>query len=240
MEKGYIRSGSANIYYEIYGQQNNETVVLLHGNGESSANFKKLIPLIEHKYKIIAVDSRGHGKSDFGKGELSLSAMVLDLENLLIDLGCQRVSIVGFSDGANIGMLFAIKNPDSVKKLVLIGGNYNFRGLTLPTMAMIFAGYWCSVLGGAIDPRNRLNREYLALMYKEPKLKKSALRYIKADTLVIVGTKDMIRYSHAKTMADTIPKAGFKVVEGDHFWVYRNPKEAAEIIDKFLNGGKVD
>ncbi len=234
MKCGYVKSGSANIYYEIYGEQNNEVVVLLHGNGESSANFKKLIPLLKNKYKVIAVDSRGHGKSEFGRGELSLGAMVIDLENILSELGYNSVNIVGFSDGANIGMLFAVKNPDIVKKLVLIGGNYNFRGLKFSTMAMIFVGYWCSVLGGAIDPRNRLNKEYLALMYKEPKIKKNILRYIKSDTLVIVGNKDMIRCSHAKSMADNISKAKLKIVKGDHFWIYRKPNEAAKIINEFL------
>lgn len=238
MKRGYIKSGSANIYYEIYGDINNEVVVLLHGNGESGVNFKKLIPLIDNKYKVIAVDSRGHGKSEFGRAELTLGAMVIDLENVLSELEYKNVNIVGFSDGANIGMLFAIKNPDIVKKLVIIGGNYNFRGLTASAMVMISIGYWCSVLGGVIDPRNRLNKEYMSLMYKEPKLKKNTLRYIKADTLVIVGNKDMIRLSHAKTMADTIPKAKLKVVKGDHFWVYRRPDEAAKVINEFLSNKK--
>ena len=64
--EGYLRSGSANIYYEIFGEENSEAVILLHGNGESGRSFKNLIPLISDKYKVIAIDSRGHGKSEFG------------------------------------------------------------------------------------------------------------------------------------------------------------------------------
>lgn len=236
MKQGIVKSGSANIYYEIHGHsgQNNDVLVLLHGNGESSVRFKDLVPKFADNYKVLAIDSRGHGKSEFGKAELSLGAMVIDLETVLMELGFNRVNIIGFSDGANIAMEFAIKNPDIVNKLVLVGGNYNFRGLTLSTRAMIFAGYWCSVLSSLFDTRNRLNKEYLGLMYKEPKLKRSALRYIKAETLVINSTKDMIRYSHAKAMADTIPKAMLKRVDGDHFWIYRKPAEAYKVIYKFL------
>lgn len=238
MVSGIVRSGSANIYYEIYGEDNKKPLIFLHGNGESSKNFKKLVPYFEKDYKVILIDSRGHGQSEFGKAQLSLGSMVIDLENILLELNINKASIVGFSDGANIAMEFAIKNPDIPSNLVLVGGNYNFRGLTTSTMVMIFIGYWCSVLGGFFDSRNRLNKEYLGLMYHEPKLKRSSLRYIKAKTLVINGTKDMIRGSHAKAMADTIPNATLKKVKGDHFWIYKKPQEAYEVISSFLKKDK--
>ena len=71
-------------------------------------------------------------------------------------------------------------------------------------------------------------------MFKEPNLKRDALKYIKAPALVINGDRDMIKLSHAKAIADTIPKGQLKIVKGDHFWVYRNPQEAAKVIKEFL------
>ena len=79
--EGYIKSGSANIYYEMFGENNKEVVMLLHGNGESGRSFKKLIPLLADTYKVITVDSRGHGKSDFGGNQLSIGTMAVDLVN---------------------------------------------------------------------------------------------------------------------------------------------------------------
>lgn len=232
--EGYLKSGSANIYYEIFGDGNEETIVLLHGNGESGRHFKKLIPLLADKYKLIVIDSRGHGKSDFGGSQLSLGTMAVDLVNVLESLKIQKANIVGFSDGANIAMMTAIKNSDMVKDLVLIGGNYNFWGFKPLTGLMVAIGYYCSFLGAFVDARNRLNKEYFSLMYKEPNLKRENLKYIKAKTLVINSSNDMIRTGHAKAIANTIPNAQLKIVEGDHFWIYKNPEDAAKTIKNFI------
>ena len=232
--EGYLRSGSANIYYEIFGEENSEAVILLHGNGESGRSFKNLIPLISDKYKVIAIDSRGHGKSEFGSGQLSLGTMAVDVVNIIEALGLDKVNIVGFSDGANIAMLVSIKNSELVNKVVLIGGNYNFWGLKPSSALMIAVGYYCSKWGGIVDSRNRFNKEYFSLMFKEPNLKRDALKYIKAPALVINGDRDMIKINHARAIADTIPKGKLKIVKGDHFWVYRNPQEAAKVIKEFL------
>lgn len=236
--EGYIKSGSASIYYEIYGEENSEVIVLLHGNGESCGHFKKLIPFLSDKYKVVVIDSRGHGKSDFGGSQLSLGTMAVDLVNVLVELGLECVNIVGFSDGANIAMLTAIKNSEIVNKVILISGNYNFWGLKPLTGLMIALGYYCSALGSFVDPRNKFNKEYFSLMFKEPNLKRDALKYIKAPALVINGDRDMVKLSHAKSIARTIPNAELKIVKGDHFWVYRNPEEAGKVIKDFI-GGKI-
>lgn len=232
--EGYIKSGSANIYYAIYGEENIEPLVLLHGNGESGQHFKKIVPLLADKYKVVTIDSRGHGKSDFGGNQLSLGTMAVDLVNVIEGLKLGKVNIVGFSDGANIAMLTAIKNSDVVKKAIFVGGNYNFWGLKPFTGLLIAVGYFFSVAGAFFDSRNKFNKEYFSLMLKEPALKKNTLKYIKAPILVVNGNKDMIKISHAKTMADTIPNGKLKIVNGDHFWIYRNPQEASSIIKEFI------
>ncbi len=233
--EGFIKSGSANIYYEIFGEENNDVVILLHGNGESGRNFKNIIPVISDKYKVVTIDSRGHGKSDFGGNQLSLGTMAVDLVNVIEELGLDNVNIVGFSDGANIAMLAAIKNSELINKVILVGGNYNFWGFTPSAAAMIAIGYYCSKLGGIIDSRNRFNKEYFSIMFKEPNLKKEALKYIKVPVLVVNGDKDMVKVSHAKAIANTIPKGQLKIVKGDHFWIYKNPEEAAKVIMDFID-----
>lgn len=232
--EGYVKSGSASIYYAVYGEQNQETLVLLHGNGESGQHFKKLVPLLADKYKVVTIDSRGHGKSDFGGNQLSLGTMAVDLINVIDELKLGRVNIAGFSDGANIAMLAAIKNGEAIKKAVFIGGNYNFWGMKLTSCLLIAAGYFFSAAGSFFDSRNKFNKEYFSLMFKEPALKKNALKYIKSPVLVINSSRDMVRTSHAKAMADTIPDGKLKIVNGDHFWVYRNPEEASKVIKEFI------
>lgn len=235
MKSGVKQSGSANIYYEFYGEENDKVLVLLHGNGESGRNFKKHIEILKDRYKLLVIDSRGHGKSEFGKAQLSLGTMSVDLVNVIESFGFDKVNIAGFSDGANIAMLTAIKNHDLIDRLILIGGNYNIHGFKIGTAVMLRIGYWCSCMGAFVSSVNRFNKEYFSLMVKEPNLKKEALSVIKAKTLVINGKHDMIRTSHARAIADTIPDAELKIVEGDHFWIYRNPEEACRVIDEFLS-----
>lgn len=236
--EGYIKSGSANIYYEMFGENNKEVVMLLHGNGESGRSFKKLIPLLADTYKVITVDSRGHGKSDFGGNQLSIGTMAVDLVNVIEALGLECVNLVGFSDGANVSMLTAIKNSELINKVILVSGNYNFWGIKPVSGLMIVVGYYCSLLGGFVDNRNRLNKEYFSLMFKEPNIKREALGYIKSPALVINGNKDMIKISHAKKIAKTIVNSQLKIVDGDHFWIYRKPEEASVVIKEFLNNNK--
>lgn len=95
MQSGYFKSGSASIYYELHGE-GEEVLVLLHGNGGNCKNFKNQIPFFSKKYKILAIDSRGHGESGFGENAISLGAMAMDLENLCDYLGYKKNKYIRF------------------------------------------------------------------------------------------------------------------------------------------------
>lgn len=233
MQSGYFKSGSASIYYELHGE-GEEILVLLHGNGGNCKNFKNQIPFFSKKYKILAIDSRGHEESGFGENAISLGAMALDLENLCDYLGYKKINLLGFSDGANIAMMFAIKNPDMVDKLILVGGNIKFSGLTFTTGLMIMLGYLSSCILSKIDKKLTANKEMFALMVKEPNLKPSMLSIIKSKTLVINGNKDMIKISHAKLITKNIPNAELKIVNGDHFYLFKSPDEFNSLVMEFL------
>ena len=234
MISSFVKSGSANIYYEIYGEPDRPVVVLLHGNGQSMRVYDDLIGKMQNDYCILAIDSRGHGKSEFGKAQLSIGAMAVDLENVLIELNIKNVSIVGFGDGANIAMLFAIKCSDMVDKLVIIGGNYNFRGYSILSRIFLRVGFICSIVGALFDQRNKLNKEYFSLIVKEPNLKKSSLRAIKAKTLIVSAKGDIITQSHSRSMANVISNSQYLSINADRFWIFKDSDRAYKIIDEFL------
>lgn len=71
-------------------------------------------------------------------------------------------------------------------------------------------------------------------MVKEPNLKPSMLNVIKAKTLVVNGNKDMIRICHAKTITKNIPNAELKIVNGDHFYLFKKPNEFNSLVMEFL------
>jgi pimeloyl-ACP methyl ester carboxylesterase len=100
---------------------------------------------------------------------------------------------------------------------------------------MILFGYGISCISGMVDKKARLNKELLALMVKEPNLKKNSLKKIKAKTLVVNGNRDMIRVGHAKSIANTINNAELKIVKGNHFYLFMEPDSFNKIVLDFMS-----
>jgi pimeloyl-ACP methyl ester carboxylesterase len=236
MKTGYVNSGSANIYYELYGEENEEVLVLLHGNGENMRFFKHQIPFFEKYYKVLCIDSRGHGESGFGKDTLSLNTMAMDLLNISREMGFKSINVLGFSDGANIAMIAASRQEGLIKNLVLVGGNMNVWGFKPGTFATVMLAYACTSLAGLIDKTKKVNGEILALMVREPNITKEDLSCIDARTLVLAGTNDMIREGQTKKIASSIPNSKLKIMEGDHFFLFRNYDEFNKEVLDFLKG----
>ena len=71
MQSGYFKSGSASIYYELHGEGEEVHCSSFTEIGGNCKNFKNQIPFFSKKYKILAIDSRGHGESGFGENAIS-------------------------------------------------------------------------------------------------------------------------------------------------------------------------
>ena len=91
-----------------------QPMVLLHGNGEDSSYFVNQMSFFESKYHVIAVDTRGHGRSPRGQGAFTLERFAEDLKEFLDRRGLRRIILLGFSDGGNIALIFALKYPGYV------------------------------------------------------------------------------------------------------------------------------
>ena len=96
-----------------------EPLILLHGNGENSGYFVHQIDFFSQKYRVIAVDTRGHGKSPRGKAPFGIRQFAEDLRDFMDELEIERANILGFSDGGNIAVTFALKYPQRVNRLIL-------------------------------------------------------------------------------------------------------------------------
>ena len=201
------------LYYQEKGDQ--EPFILLHGNGEDSSYFKNQIEYFSNRYRVIALDTRGHGKSPRGTKPFTIEQFSCDLYDFMAGLEIPRAVILGFSDGANIAMKFAIKYPNMVKALILNGGNLNPKGVKRTTQIEI--GYIIARRFASKSPDAKRNAEMLGLMVNEPNIGRNELSKIAAPTLVICGSGDMIKESHTKEIAGNIPNAKLSIIKGDHF-----------------------
>ena len=220
------------LYYREKGS--GEPLILLHGNGEDSTYFENQIKYFQNRYRVIAPDTRGHGKSPRGSAPFTIGQFSDDLFDFMKSHGISKAVILGFSDGANIAMKFAMKYPDMVKALILNGGNLNAKGVKRRTQIPIEIGYRIAKRFARKSPEARENSEMLGLMVDEPNIDPRELSKITAPTLVICGTRDMIKESHTKVIANGIPNAELTIIRGDHFIANKRSAEFNRAVDAFL------
>ena len=203
------------LYYQEKG--NKEPFILLHGNGEDGSYFKNQIDYFSDRYRVIALDTRGHGKSPRGTKPFTIELFSCDLYEFMEEHEISHAVILGFSDGANIAMKFAMKYPNKIKALILNGGNLNPKGVKRTTQIPIEIGYKIASRFASKSPNAKKNAEMLGLMVNEPNIEPSELSKITAPTLVICGKSDMIKESHTKEIAENIPNAKLSIMKGNHF-----------------------
>ncbi len=221
-----------NLYYQEKGE--GEPLLLLHGNGENGAYFVNQVAYFSDRYRVITVDTRGHGKSPRGTAPFTMAQFAMDLQKLMEKLEIHKAIILGFSDGANIAMKFALKYPDRVKALILNGGNLDTKGVKRSIQIPIEIGYRFAKLFARKSEEAKSHMEILGLMVNEPNIQPEELRAIQAPTLVIVGTKDMIKQEQTEIIAQSIPNAKLSVISGDHFIANKNPEAFNKVVEDFL------
>ena len=220
------------LYYQEKG--NKEPFILLHGNGEDGSYFKNQIDYFSDRYRVIALDTRGHGKSPRGTGPFTIEQFSCDLYDFMAGLEISNAVILGFSDGANIAMKFAMKYPDKVKALILNGGNLSPDGVQIATKIPIEIGYKIARRFASKSPDAKKNSEMLGLMVNEPNIERNELSKITAPTLVICGSNDMIKESHTKEIAENIPNAKLSIIRGNHFIANKRYVAFNKEVDDFL------
>lgn len=220
------------LYYQEQGE--GEPLFLLHGNGEDGTYFANQLSFFSDRYRVIAVDTRGHGKSPRGTASFTMEQFAVDLHKLMDKLEIQKAIILGFSDGANIAMKFALKYPERVNALILNGGNLDTKGVKRSIQIPIEIGYRFAKLFAGKSEEAKTHMEILGLMVHEPNIKPEELRAIQAPTLVIAGTKDMIKQSHTEIIAQNIPNAKLSVIPGDHFIASKNAERFNKEVQDFL------
>ena len=214
------------LYYEEKGAE--MPLVLLHGNGSSGAYFAHQLDAFAVGYRVILVDTRGHGRSPRGTAPFTIRQFADDLADFLEAQSIKKAHILGFSDGANIAMCFAAKYPERVEKLILDGGNLYPRGVSFGIRLRIAIEY----ISARLFSKDTV--EMLELMTKQPDISLEELSRITAKTLVMAGTKDLIKRSHTEMIAKNIRQSRLCLIPGDHFIAAQNPDAFNQAVLAFL------
>jgi len=231
---GHVKLKDADLYYETYGS--GEPLLLLHGNSANISAFKYQIGVLAKKFKVIAVDSRGQGKStDLTIGPLSYDLFAEDMKQLLDSLHINKTNILGWSDGGNTGLIMAIKYPQYVNKLATMGANL------FPTTEAVSDTVLREVKGDMIyyqhkkDDHSKMEARLFAMLLDEPHMTFDELKTIKSQVLVMAGEHDLILDKHTRAIASAIPHSRLMIfVSGTHYAPVEIPKEFNETVLKFF------
>ena len=209
-------------------------LVLLHGNGENGEYFKNQIDYFAKKYRVIAVDTRGHGKSPRGNKPFKLETFADDLKSFLDENNLKRVNLLGFSDGGNIALIFTLKYPDYVNKLAVNGANLFPSGLKAGFLLPVKLLYGLFYFPARFNKKVKRRLELLALMAKEPDILPEQLNDIKCPVLVMAGTRDLIKEKHTRLIAGSVPDSRLCFLKGDLSIAKTNSLEYNKTVEKFL------
>lgn len=215
-------------------QGGGKPLILLHGNGEDGSYFKHQINCFSADYRVIAIDTRGHGQSPRGEKPFTIVQFAEDLHDFMDEKGIAKAILLGFSDGGNIALTFALKYSERVERMIVDGANLFPRGVKPLYQWPIEIGYRIAKLFAKKSDKAKQNAEMLGLMVNEPHIDPVELTRLTMPVLVVAGTKDMIKESHTRLIHKSLPNAQLAILDGDHFVANKNAEAFNKAVKEFL------
>jgi pimeloyl-ACP methyl ester carboxylesterase len=233
------------MYYEIYNAGGSDPVLLLHGGLGSTLNWGNQVPALMKTHKVVAVDSRGHGRSTRSEQPYGYELMASDVLAMMDHLKLDKVSIVGWSDGGIIGLVLAMRQPERVKKLFAYGANYNVSGVnpaveTNPVFgqAIAMAAENYARLSPTPGEFENFVKEISAMWFSQPDFKPEQLGAIGVPTVIADGQyEEAILPEHTKELARLIPGAKLVILPNvSHMAMWQDPVLFNTAMLEFIDG----
>ncbi len=242
----YIDAGGLRTYYEVTGQ--GDPLVLLHGGMCTIETFDGLASELASHHRVYRPERRGHGRTPDVEGPITFSVMAGDTIAFIDAAGIGRADVVGWSDGAAVAMRVALRRPDLVRRLVLIGQPVNSDGAHPQATEMVtqlgvgILPPFLRELYAAVSPDGpehfdvvfeRLSSQWI----DDHEVDVDDLRTIQAPTLVVIGEQDIPTDEHAAAMRDALPDGRLEILPGkDHGFPMEDPAITGRTVRDFLAG----
>jgi len=239
----YIDAGGLRTYYEVQGA--GDPLVMLHGGFCTVNTFAGFTPLVAERFRVYSPERRGHGRMPDVAGPITYEVMADDTSAFIDALGIGPAHVVGWSDGANVGMITAMRRPDLVRKLVLIGTGVNVEGGKPWARAMTQHMSVEDLPPFLIEEYAALSpdgREHFPVVFD--KLSRAIidtpqtladLARISAPTLVMAGDDDVVSVEHEEAMRSAVQDGQLAIVPGaSHTLPLEKPDLVVRLIMDFL------
>lgn len=233
MKAFYIPTNDGYLFCKVLGR--GEPLLFLHGNGEDHTIFEHQFSFFSRYYKVIALDTRGHGRSDHGSGVLSFQKIAEDIRTVMDYLEIGKLSIIGFSDGGNVAFYFAGHYPDLVSKIVVSGANIEADAMDRKALTVVNGFFLLAQLFGRFSRKWRQKKEVLDLMLNELDLSEEILEQIPIPVFVLAGDHDVIREEHTERISRLLPNGRLEILQNaDHYLIVKKPERFNKLVLDFL------
>ncbi|MBC6605371.1 alpha/beta hydrolase [Hymenobacter sp. BT188] len=214
----YAQAGDAKIYYEVYGK--GRPFVLLHGGIYGSTyEMGRFIDSLSRTYQVIAVSTRGHGKSELGTAPLTYEQRATDVVAVLKAVTRDSAIVLGFSDGGFAGLKLASLYPERVRKLIVMGASELYPGMRkfefTPQQGFVLDSAYMRQQLALMPQPQRLAEHFtkVADFYNHLTVDKAVLGAIRCPVLLIAGDRDEgVSVQHALNTAQLIPRSQLAII----------------------------
>jgi pimeloyl-ACP methyl ester carboxylesterase len=237
----HVVANGVNTYYEVHGD--GEALLLLHGGTDTIECFEHQTPALAKQFKVVLPERRGHGRTADVEGPITYELMAQDTMAFMEALGIAEAYLVGWSDGAIVGMLVAMSRPDMVKKLVSIGGNFTVDGLTESFVTYVQRARAETYFPPAAEMYRRVSPDgpehWPVVWEKIKRLWLTEPQISPAPTLVMAGQNDIMTLEHTIELFRALPNGQLCILPGaSHFLLHEKPDLVNRLITDFLTVGQ--
>jgi pimeloyl-ACP methyl ester carboxylesterase len=229
----YLNIQDIRIAYREYGT--GPVLILLHGNSESKAIFSKYQAVHFKDFCTIAIDSRGHGESISNDAKYSIGQYSDDVIGLCRAKGITQAFVIGYSDGGNISLFLANKQPDIFTKIIAISPNYLANGTTDAALKLFraFSKLLKILEKSGLPTRKAILR--FDLMLNDIGITDEELRSIRTSLRILYAEHDLIKEAHIQEMGGLIPGATLQKIGGcNHLTILHKPETVEDIREYLL------
>jgi pimeloyl-ACP methyl ester carboxylesterase len=242
--EGRVAHEGAQIWFAAFGA--GPPVVLLHGAGGDSGDFGGQVPaLVGSGHRVITIDSRGQGRSTHDAKPLTYELMESDVVAVMDALNIRKAAVVGWSDGAIISLIMAMRDPHRTTRIFAFSPNMDTTGIASDAFAkpiVAKAIQWSQEDYARLSPTPAAFGEMLAEISKmtetQPNYAARDLARIHGPAIAIVDGdhEELIKPEHTRYLARTIPGARLIILKGvSHFASLQDPDQFNRAMIAFLD-----
>lgn len=222
-----------------------DALLALHPGGTDTRALGPLLAELSGTYRVLAPEQRGHGRTPDKEGEWHFAEMAADTANLLDELGVRRVHVVGWSDGAIVGLHVALARPGLVASLVFGGAPFNLSGwrdgVVGAEVPDFMAAAYAEVSPDGAEHWPMVVRKSNRMHESEPVVAESDLSRLSMPVLVVLGDDDEVRFEHAIRMYEALPDGELAILpRSTHGLIVEKPALLARLIRDFHAPDKGD